>query len=223
MTAGGATIAVERTYSTAATDLTDVALALKQAGVDAIVNFPFPNPLGVLANQLVQNGVTAPMVDGASTGIEVNSGVIAGQAAQQIRSIDDCNPTSPKTAQGKAFLKNYRAAYNADPIYSAAEVYDMVHLIYAAAHKAGTTDPVKLEKAITAITYKGVCGTYHADAGGVLLHSSVVAKWSAPPPKETTIKSISIPVAGASGSQATTTTAAAAPTTTAATATTAKP
>jgi branched-chain amino acid transport system substrate-binding protein len=221
LTAGGAQIAVERTFSTAATDLTDIVLALKQAGADAVLSFPFPNPLGVLANQLVQNGVTAPDVDGSSTGIEVNAGVIAGQAATQMRSIDDCNPTSPKTAAGKAFLKNYRAAYNEDPIYSAAESYDMVHLIYAAALKAGTTDSVKLEKAISQITWKGACGTYHADAAGVLLHTSVVSTWSAPPPKQTTVRTINIPVAGAKGSQATTTTAAAAPTT--ATPTTAKP
>ena len=69
----------------------------------------------------------------------------------------------------------------------------------------------------------GLLGATEAEPPPMRLHSSVVAKWSAPPPKETTIKSISIPVAGASGSQATTTTAAAAPTTTAATATTAKP
>jgi branched-chain amino acid transport system substrate-binding protein len=222
--AAGATISVERSNSTAATDLTDIALAMKQANVDAVLDYNFPNPLGVLANQLVQNGVTVPHIDGASTGIEVNAGVITGQAADLIKSIGDCNPLDPKTKQQKAFLAAYKAAYSESPIYSAAEVYDMVHLIYAAAQKAGTTDPVKLEKAITTITYQGVCQKYHADSAGVLSHTSVFEKWNGG--VEKTIKQVNIPVAGAPGSQVTTTPAAGGSTTsttTAATSTTSKP
>ena len=220
--AAGATIPVERSNSTSATDLTDIALAMKQANVDAVLDFNFPNPLGVLANQLVQNGVTAPHVDGASTGIEVNAGVITGQAADLIKSIGDCNPLDPKTAQQKKFLTAYKAAYNESPIYSAAEVYDMVHLIYAAAQKAGTTDPVKLEKTINAMTYQGVCQRYHADSAGVLSHGSVFEKWNGG--IEKTTRQITLPVAGAPGSQVTAATAAGgATTTTAATATTSKP
>ena len=71
ITQNGGTIAVERSNSISATDLTDVAIAMK--GVDVVLDFNFPNPLGVLANQLVQNGVTVPHVDGASAGIEVNA------------------------------------------------------------------------------------------------------------------------------------------------------
>ena len=212
ITANGSTIAVERTNSISATDLTDIAVAMKN--VDAVLDFNFPNPLGVLANQLVQNGVTVPHVDGASAGIEVNAKVVQGDALSHFSGVDDCVPTDDKASAAKKFNKAYQKAYNEPPIYSAAEAYDAVKLAYAAAQKAGSTDSAKLQKAITKISYTGACGAYKADSGNILLHTSYITTWT-PAGAEKAGKKLTFPPTGASGSTATTaTTAPAAPATT---------
>ena len=176
ITANGSTIAVERTNSISATDLTDIAVAMKN--VDAVLDFNFPNPLGVLANQLVQNGVTVPHVDGASAGIEVNAKVVQGDALSHFSGVDDCVPTDDKASAAKKFNKAYQKAYNEPPIYSAAEAYDAVKLAYAAAQKAGSTDSAKMQKAIRKISYTGACGAYKADSGNILLHTSYITTWT---------------------------------------------
>ena len=177
ITAAGASIVAERTNSTTATDLTDVAVAMKDA--DAVIDFNFPNPLGVLANQLVENGVDKPHLATASAGVEASAKAVTGKALSNLRGVDECAPQTDKAPAAKKFLAAYRSAYGADPIYSAAEAYDMVHLVAAAAQKAGSTDPAKLREAVNGLTYKGVCGTYHPDAGNVLLHSAALMRWDA--------------------------------------------
>ena len=215
ITKNGATIAVERTNAINATDLTDTAVAMKS--VDAVLDFNFPNPLGVLANQLVQNGVTVPHVDGASAGIEVNAKAVQGQALKVFSGVDDCVPVDDKSAAAKSFNKAYQTAYNQPPIYSAAEAYDMVKFAYAAAQKAGSTDPAKLEAAIQKLPYTGACGSYKLDSGNILLHTSYITKWTQAG-AEKSIKKLTFPPTGAAGSTATSAptgaTATTAPTTT---------
>jgi branched-chain amino acid transport system substrate-binding protein len=206
----GANITVERTNSISATDLTDVAVAMKD--VDAVLDFNFPNPLGVLANQLVQNGVTVPHVDGASAGIEVNAKVVQGEALKHFSGVDDCVPVDDKSTAAKNFNKAYHKAYNEDPIYSAAEAYDMVKFAYAAAQKAGSTDAAKLEAAIPKTTYTGACGKYKLDSGNILLHTSYITKWNTAGAAKA-VKKLTFPLTGASGSAATTAPAAAVTTT----------
>jgi branched-chain amino acid transport system substrate-binding protein len=193
----GAKIVAERTNSTTATDLTDVAVAMKDA--DAVLDFNFPNPLGVLANQLVQNGVNVPHVATISAGVEATAGVVKGDALKNLRGVDECAPQTDKSAGAKKFLKAYRAAYNADPIYSAVEVSDVMHMIVAAADKAGSTSPAKLLKTIDSMTYKGVCATYKADAGNVLVHTAGLMRWD-DNAVEHQVKALSFPPIGTPGS-----------------------
>jgi branched-chain amino acid transport system substrate-binding protein len=200
ISANGAKIVAERTNSTTATDLTDVALGMKDA--DAILDFNFPNPLGVLANQLVQNGVDVPHVATISAGVEATAGVVKGEALKNLRGVDECAPQTDKSAGAKKFLAAYRAAYNQDPIYSAVEVSDVMHMIVAAAQKAGSTSPAKLLKAIDAMTYKGVCATYHPDAGNVLVHTAGLMRWD-DNGVEHVVKALRFPPIGTPGSSVT--------------------
>jgi branched-chain amino acid transport system substrate-binding protein len=209
----GSTVSVERTNSITATDLTDVAVAMK--GVDAVLDFNFPNPLAVLANQLIQNGVNVPHVDGASAGIEVNAKAVTGDALKVFSGVDDCVPVDDKSSAAKKFLSAYKKAYNEPPIYSAAEAYDMVKFAYAASQKAGSTSAAKLEAQIPKLSYTGACGKYKLDSGNILLHTSYITKWD-PNGNEKATKKLTFPPVGAPGSAATTAPAAAVTTTTAA-------
>jgi branched-chain amino acid transport system substrate-binding protein len=207
----GVSIVAERTNSTTATDLTEQATAMKGAG--AILDFNFPNPLGVMSNQLVDNGINVPHVDGASAGIIAAGGIVKDKAATNLKGTDDCVPTADKRSKVKKWVSDYESKFGSPPIYSAAQTYDMVKLIAAAAKKAGSTSPSKLIPAIASTTYNGICASYKADDLNVLQHTANIVKFDAQG-KETVAKPLSFPPGANPGvvTETTTTTAAPAPT-----------
>ena len=173
----GVSIAAERTNSTTATDLTEQATAMK--GADAILDYNFPNPLGVMSNQLVDNGINVPHVDGVSAGIIAAGGIVKDKAATNLKGTDDCVPTADKRSKVKKWASDYESKFGSPPIYSAAQTYDTVKLIAAAAKKAGSTSPAKLISAIRSITYNGICASYKADDLNVLQHNANIVKFNA--------------------------------------------
>jgi branched-chain amino acid transport system substrate-binding protein len=205
-------VTVERTNGIAATDLTEIATAMK--GTDAVLDYNFPNPFAVLGNQLVNNDINVPHVGGAISGIEVNSGAIRGQAAANTKGVDDCVPTLDTRPVVKKWVAKYKSTYGYDPIYSSAQAYDMVKFLQAAAAKAGSVAPAKLMKAMASLSYDGICASYKADSLHVLQHSADVVKWN-----KDNVESIAKPLTFAPGAlpftvAAETTTVPAAPTTT---------
>jgi len=174
----GVSVFAERTNSTTATDLTEQARAMN--GADAILDFNFPNPLGVMSNQLVANGVNVPHVDGSSAGIQAAAGAVKGAAATNLKGVDDCVPTDTSTKQAKKFVSDYKAKYNGEtPVYSASEVYDMVNFAAAIAAKQGAVTPKAVLKGMATQTWVGVCSTYKADALQVFSHTADVVKFDA--------------------------------------------
>jgi branched-chain amino acid transport system substrate-binding protein len=172
----GVEIVAERSNSTTATDLTEQATAMKDA--TAILDYNFPNPLGVISNQLVDNGINVPHVDGASAGIIAAGGIVKDKAASNLKGTDDCVPTADKSSKVKKWVSKYESMFGDPPIYSAAQTYDTVKLIAAAAKKAGSTDPDKLSRAIASISYDGICADYKADNLNVLQHTANIVKFN---------------------------------------------
>ena len=105
----GVTVFAERTNSIAATDLTEQARAMN--GADAILDYNFPNPLAVMSKQLVDNGVNVPHIDGASAGIIANAGAVTGEAATNLKGVDDCVPTVDKRPKVKKWVASYTSKY----------------------------------------------------------------------------------------------------------------
>lgn len=171
----GVAIVNRVTNSPTATDLTQQVLAMK--GADAVLDFNFPNPLGVAANQLVENGIDVPHLDGASSGIAILSGSVRGKAAENLYGVDDCVPA--QDAGAKAFVDAFRAKFGYVPNYAAAQAYDAVMLIVEAAKRARSAEPKAIEDALRNLTYKGVCETYRSDSQQVLHHSSVITRYTA--------------------------------------------
>jgi len=206
----GVNIVAERMNSTTATDLTEQATAMK--GTDAILDFNFPNPLGVMSNQLVDNDINVPHVDGASAGIIAAGGVVKNKAATNLKGTDDCVPTADKRSKVKKWVSDYQSKYGSPPIYSAAQAYDMVKLIAAAAKKAGSVNPAKLNTAIASISYDGICASYKTDDLNVLQHTANIVKFDSQG-KESVAKPLSFPPGANPGvvTETTTTTAAPAP------------
>jgi branched-chain amino acid transport system substrate-binding protein len=170
-------VTVQRTNTTSATDLTEQAIAMED--VNVVMDFNFPNPLGVFAKQLIDNGVDVPHVDGASAGIAVQSGAVRGKAASNLTGVDDCVPTKDKRPKVKKWVKAYRKKFGADPQYNAAETYDAVRMFNAAVKKARSTDPAAVIRELKALSYNGICTKYRADSTNVLNHAADLVKFDA--------------------------------------------
>jgi branched-chain amino acid transport system substrate-binding protein len=164
----GCKVVTSQTNSATASDMTQQALAFKDAGVDGIISANFPGPIGVLVNQLRQNGVNVPVLGGATLNLAKEANSIT-TGLQDLVVVDDCVPDLDKTKQAKKFVKAYEDEFGYTPNYASAQVYDAVHMTANAVEKAGH-DPVKINKALAGTQYDGVCD-YTNDRNNVLAQS----------------------------------------------------
>ncbi|MFL6242300.1 MAG: ABC transporter substrate-binding protein, partial [Acidimicrobiia bacterium] len=138
-------------------------------------------------------------------------GVVKDKAATNLKGTDDCVPTADKSSKVKKWVSDYQSKYGDPPIYSAAQAYDTVKLIAAAAKKAGSTSPAKLNAAIGSISYDGICAKYKADDLNVLQHTANIVKFNAQG-KESIAKPLTFAPGALPGVVPETTTTTAAPT-----------
>jgi branched-chain amino acid transport system substrate-binding protein len=165
-------------YSPSATDLTQEVLA--QKGADAVVDWGYPNSVGVQLNQFVQNGITIPTM--ASDGVDttVSSGLAKGQALANLYASQPCDLTSPNYSKTLAnFVTAFKNKYNYVPSQNAAWAYDGVNIAVAAVHKAGSTSPSAVNDALGTVSVPGACSTtYKADPAHFMGHSQEISKFS---------------------------------------------
>lgn len=167
-------IVTTQTNGYADADLTQQVLAFKNAGVDGVVGFDYPNPFGVFVKNMQDNAVNVPIIGGASLGLAVDAKTITNTT--NLIGVDDCVPELEKSKDAKAFTKNYKAKYGYNPNYSAAQVYDAFHYGTEAVAAVGT-DHAAIVKWIASNPYDGVC-SYKADKNNVLGRSVTVFKWN---------------------------------------------
>jgi branched-chain amino acid transport system substrate-binding protein len=174
----GATVVAERDYAPDANDLTEQVLAMQDA--DAVVNWAFPNPLGVQLNQFVQNGIDIPTVDAAAAGITVNSDLASGEAIENLYGVTDCNPADDERQEVRDWAAEYESRFDEVADFASAGAYDAVHLVAAAAEQAGATDPASVREGLLEIEFTdGVCAPiYQADAANTLHHQATVVGYA---------------------------------------------
>jgi branched-chain amino acid transport system substrate-binding protein len=165
-----------QTNSATASDTTQQVLPFKDAGVDGVISANFPNPMGVQVNQMRQNGLTVPYLGGASLNIAKDANAIT-TGLDNLYVIDDCVPDLGKTKTEKQFTKLYQSTYGYPPNYASAQVYDAFHMGANAIEKAGSHDYPKINKAMAATVYDGVCD-YKIDKNNVLANSVTIYKYN---------------------------------------------
>jgi branched-chain amino acid transport system substrate-binding protein len=171
----GCEIVTKQSNGFADTDLTQQVLAFKDAGVDGIVAFDYPNPFGVFVKQMQDNGMTVPILGGASLGLAVDSKAITD--ASKLVIIDDCVPAVEKSTTAKRFVKAYQKEFGYVPNYVSGQAYDAVTLAAEAVQKVGH-DPAAIQKAIAGTQQSPVCG-FKNDKNNVLGSSVTVYKYNA--------------------------------------------
>jgi branched-chain amino acid transport system substrate-binding protein len=171
--AGGVEIVAEEKNEFDATDLSAQVLAIKEADPDVVLDGQFPNPLAVFANQLIENGVEVPHFDGSSSGLAYASGQLQDAARDNLYGVDDCVPTIDQPD----FAAKFKTKYGYDANYQVAETYDFFFVLKDAIERAGSADPVAIQKALTTTDFEGKCTTYKPDAGQGLHHSTAVLSY----------------------------------------------
>ncbi|HUP73694.1 MAG TPA: ABC transporter substrate-binding protein [Acidimicrobiales bacterium] len=197
--AAGATVVSQQSAATDATNLTTQILAFKNAGAEAVLAFEFPNPMVVLFNQAADNALNVPIMGGASAGLAIATKNVKANALANAYGIDDCVPVADTTNKKAIdFTAAYKAKYNLDPGYAAAEAYDTIYLAAEALKIAGKLDKKALADALRTMTYQGVCDNYKADAGQGLHHASYIETFDATG-KPKIVKTVAIPAPAGGG------------------------
>jgi branched-chain amino acid transport system substrate-binding protein len=130
-------------------DMTAQLLRTKSAGAQAILIWGIGPELAVAANGKAKLGIKEPLIGGWTLSMSNfidNGGKNANGAMMPQTFIEE-----PITPKAKAFIENYRKAYNVQRIpspVSAAQGYDAVLLFAAAVKQAGSTDTHKIVAAL---------------------------------------------------------------------------
>jgi branched-chain amino acid transport system substrate-binding protein len=88
---------------------------------------------------------------------------LAGDAAVGVISVQGFNPADTDPVVAK-FVTSYKKKWGREPSDPAQCYYDGVYLLKKAIETAGSTDSVKVNEALSKITYNGVQGTMKCDS-----------------------------------------------------------
>lgn len=160
-------VAHEYTHS-AATDFLGILTTIKAKNPDVIFYGGYAAQGAPMAKQMRQRGLRAKLLGGDGI-CSINMGKVAGTAASIVYCAQG-GIALDKTAAGRTFLQQYKAAYHTDTQIYAINYYDGVKMLADAMIKAGTTtDKAKLIAQLAKEHYHGIAGTYSFDKNGNLI------------------------------------------------------
>ena len=171
--AGGEVIA-DRSYAQDATDLTEQVLAME--GADAVLNWGFPNTIGLQLNQMFQNGIDIPTIDSDSAVLTFENELADPEAMSKFYGAAVCNPTGDDRPYVQEWAAEFEEKYGFNPDANSAFVWDGVYMYKMAIEEAGGTDGEAIKTALESTSWDGgVCQTnYEADENHNLSHDTVI-------------------------------------------------
>lgn len=159
----GGEIVIEQSFNTGDVDYNAQLTSIKETSADCIFIPAYYTEVSYITKQAAEKGMKLPFLGGDGW-----DGIIAQVSDKSnIEGAIFLSPflaTNPDEACQK-FVKAYDEAYKATPDQFAADGYDTVYVIKAAAEKAGSTDSDKMIAAMTQIEVNGLTGkmTFTAD------------------------------------------------------------
>jgi len=143
-------------------DVTAQLTKLKNAGIDCLVGLTHEPEAAVVMKQFRQMKMTMPVVGFSAWGVPAFTD-LAGEAAVGVISVQGFNPADTDPVVAK-FVTSYKKKWGREPSDPAQCYYDGVYLLKKAIETAGSTDSVKVNEALSKITYNGVQGTMKCDS-----------------------------------------------------------
>lgn len=174
--AAGGSVGPVRTYPISATDLTTEALAMK--GNDAVVDWSYPTTMALGLKQMIQNGISIPMIGSQSAFNVITSNLLPNAMLKYLYGTGTCNPVDDSRANVKKWVADFTSRFKFDPESSSAETYDAINIFAMVFKQAGADSQAQLE-ALQKLDYSdGLCAAHYlADAEHNTAHSSVISSF----------------------------------------------
>lgn len=155
--AAGVTIVAEEKFQTDDVDFKSQLTTIKGKNPDVLLLPVYAQDLRLIAAQAKEIGITAQLM-----GVDGWDGVLEDKNfdASVLEGGIFCSQYSAESKDEalQAFIKNYKAAYNADPNMFAVLAYDAMQIMAKGIEKAGSTESKAIIDAMKATDYKGLTG-----------------------------------------------------------------
>jgi branched-chain amino acid transport system substrate-binding protein len=162
----GMTVVYTTTYAAPPPDFSSIALAIKSADPDVVVQCSYyPDAVG-LAQALHRIGYAPRFLAQTIGPSEVQFGTALGPIANRIISNTSWWP-SLKTKGNAAFIASYKKMFHEEPDYHAAGTYSAVQVLGAAVNATKSLDQAKLRDWLATHEVQTVEGTFKVDANGL--------------------------------------------------------
>lgn len=167
----GLTIAANEVYDSASTDLSDILAKVKASGAEAVVNWSIVPAQSILAKNMRQMGMTAPLFQSHGFG-NIKYVEAAGKAAEgilfpcgRLLVVDSLPDNHPQKGVLAAYKKDYEAAYKEEVSTFGGHAYDAMLFVIEGVRKSGTDDRAKVRDAIEGLTnLPGTAGVFNLSA-----------------------------------------------------------
>jgi ABC-type branched-subunit amino acid transport system substrate-binding protein len=170
--AAGMTVVGHEFTNDKAFDFTAILTKLKTKNVQAIFFGGYAPQGAPMARQMKQLGISARLL-GGDTICTAEMGKLGGDAVGDNVLCSQGGAILDKAAAGPGFKARFKARFKQDADVYAAAYYDATMMYANAMRQADSTDPQKVQQAISAGAYQGVAGTYAFDAKGDMKQSPV--------------------------------------------------
>ncbi|GGF25647.1 hypothetical protein GCM10011611_34670 [Aliidongia dinghuensis] len=158
------------------TGVKDYAPVLKRAmasGADALLLHLHAGPTALAVRQVAALGLTLPVVAGSALHQPATAALLEPRELKGICAESASSPVSGGSPRLEQFLKDYRAAFGADPDAYALAQYDGTEMLLdVLAHGARTGEAVRA--ALAAEQWDGVAMRYASNGHGDMAHSVVI-------------------------------------------------
>lgn len=171
----GGTIVANESYQDGDTDFSAVLTSLASKDFDVLYIPGYYNEAGLIIKEARKLGIDCPII-GADGFDSTTLPDLAGAA-----NLNDVYYTTAYTSVGasdslKAFIDAYKKEYNSDPSMFEALAFDSTNLLIQAVEKAGTTKAEDVNKAVAAIEFDGVTGSFKFDETHTPIKSVLVVE-----------------------------------------------
>jgi branched-chain amino acid transport system substrate-binding protein len=168
-----ATVVLDEGVGYEVKDMTPVLSRIRASNPDVVVLHMNAGLLSLVVKQARATGFDIPIVASSSMAQPHTAKLFELKELAGICAETGSAPVAANTAEMKAFLDAYRAAYGSDPDGLTVAQYDGVMMVLEAV-KAGARNAEQVRAWLAANTYKGAATTYKTDGKGNMNRASVI-------------------------------------------------
>lgn len=169
----GLKLVFEESLDVQVRDMSPVLGKVRAAKPDVLLLHLHAGPTALAVRQAAAMNLGIPIVAGSALSQPSTAALLEPAELRGTCAETNASPISGGSPAMERFLRQYRAAYKAEPDGYAAAQYDGTMMALDAIAKGATT-PATLTKALSSGTYHGLAMTYKSDGKGNMAHSAIV-------------------------------------------------